>query len=351
MLGGRPGFHRVRPIAPRVRAGHHGSVMVNLMGQKLLAQVRTVLRTRRYSRRTEEAYVSWIRRFIIFHGKRHPSELGAAEVAGFLSALAVKDRVSASTQNQALSALLFLYRDVLGVPVPVSPDAVRAKRPKRLPTVLTRAEVSAVLHELRDRDKLIVLLLYGGGLRLMECLTLRVKDLDVGAHQIVVRGGKGGKDRVVPLPAAARRMLDRHLASVRVLHERDLAGGAGEVALPGQLARKYPGAGREWAWQFVFPATRQYVEQGSGQRRRHHLHETVVQEAIRAAARRAGIAKRVSSHTFRHSFATHLLQAGYDIRTIQELLGHSDVRTTMIYTHVLNRGGRGVQSPADMLSM
>ena len=291
----------------------------------------------------------WIRRFVRYHGTRHPRELGAAEVARFLSMLALERRVSASTQNQALSALLFLYRNVLSEPLPWVEGVVRAKIPVRVPTVLTRAEVRAVLAELPDRERLIVMLLYGAGLRLLECLTLRVKDIDFAANQMVVRGGKGGKDRVVPLPAAVCAVLVRHLEATRALHARDLAAGGGEVPLPHALQHKYPTAGRDWRWQYVFPATRQYVESGTGTRRRHHLHESVVQQAVRSAVARTRIQKRVSCHTFRHSFATHLLEDGYDIRTIQELLGHKDVSTTMIYTHVLNRGGRGVRSPADTL--
>lgn len=291
----------------------------------------------------------WIRRFIRFHGTRHPRELGVADVSRFLSHLALERRVSASTQNQALSALLFLYKEVLGDALPWVDGVVRAKVPARIPTVLTRDEVRAVLAELPERERLIAMLLYGAGLRLLECMTLRVKDLDFGANQIVVHGGKGDKDRVVPLPAKARGPLLQHLDAVRAIHASDLAAGAGEVVLPTALREKYRTASRDWRWQYVFPATRRYREPDTGIPRRHHLHESVVQQAVRAAAGRAQIRKRVSCHTFRHSFATHLLEDGYDIRTIQELLGHKDVSTTMIYTHVLNRGGRGVRSPADVL--
>jgi integron integrase len=304
---------------------------------------------RRYSRRTEEAYVAWIRRFVRYHEMRHPSTLGVAGVERFLSMLAEDRHVSAATQNQALSALLFLYREVLGEPLPWLEGVVRAKVPHRLPTVLRRDEVRAVLSRLPERERLFATLLYGAGIRLLEGLALRVKDVDFGGSQIIVRGGKGDKDRVVPLPKSAREGLARHLERVRELHRSDLASGAGETELPDALAAKFPNAGREWRWQFVFPATRQYVERETGKRRRHHLHPTAVQRAVREAAERAGISKRVSCHTFRHSFATHLLEDGYDIRTIQELLGHKDVSTTMIYTHVLNRGGRGVRSPADVL--
>jgi integron integrase len=280
---------------------------------------------------------------------RHPSALGVAEVERFLSMLAEERRVSAATQNQALSALLFLYREVLAEPLPWLEGVVRAKVPQRLPTVLTRDEVRALLARLPERERLFATLLYGAGLRLLEGLTLRVKDVDFGAAQIIVRGGKGDKDRVVPFPKSVTAELTRHLELVRELHRSDLAAGAGEVVLPNALAAKFPNAGREWRWQYVFPATRTYVERETGKRRRHHLHPTAVQRAVRTAAERAGISKRVSCHTFRHSFATHLLEDGYDIRTIQELLGHKDVSTTMIYTHVLNRGGRGVRSPADLL--
>ncbi len=316
---------------------------------KLLPSVRAAIHLRHYSRRTEEAYVAWILRFIRYHGMRHPSALGVAEVERFLSMLAEERRVSAATQNQALSALLFLYREVLGEPLPWLEGVVRAKVPQRLPTVLTRDEVRAVLGRLPERERLFATLLYGAGLRLLEGLTLRVKDVDFGAAQIIVRGGKGDKDRVVPFPKSAAAELTRHLEQVRELHRSDLAAGAGEATLPNALAAKFPNAGREWRWQYVFPATRTYVERETGKRRRHHLHPTAVQRAVRAAAERAGISKRVSCHTLRHSFATHLLEDGYDIRTIQELLGHKNVNTTMIYTHVLNRGGRGVRSPADVL--
>jgi len=314
---------------------------------RLLDRVRAALRARHYSRRTEKAYVHWIKRYIFFHGKRHPAEMGAAEVTAFLTALAVRDRVAASTQNQALNALLFLYRKILGVELPWLDGLVRAKRPQHLPTVLTREEVRTVLEQLDRAPRLMALLLYGAGLRLLECCRLRIKDVDFATNQITIRDGKGSKDRVTMLPSAVKIDLARHVERARALHQRDLAAGAGWVELPWALGRKYPNAGREWAWQWVFPATRLYVDPSTGQRRRHHLHESVVQRAVREAVLKAGLAKKATCHTFRHSFATHLLEDGHDIRTVQELLGHQDVSTTMIYTHVLNRGPAAVRSPAD----
>jgi integron integrase len=316
---------------------------------RLLDRVRGALRARHYSARTEDAYVAWIRRYIFFHGKRHPAEMGAPEVTRFLTSLAVEGRVAASTQNQALSALLFLYRDVLEIDLPWLDDVVRAKRPARLPVVLTREEVRAVLQQLRGSPRLMACLLYGAGLRVLECCRLRVQDVDFASNQIVVHGGKGDKDRVTMLPAMVKADLAEHLRTTRSQHEDDLAAGAGWVELPTALVRKYPNAGREWAWQWVFPATRIYRDRVTGQLRRHHLHETVLQRAVKDAVRRAGIAKRGSPHTLRHSFATHLLEDGHDIRTVQELLGHRDVSTTMIYTHVLNRGPAAVRSPADRM--
>ena len=316
---------------------------------RLLDRVRAALRLRHYSRRTEEAYVAWIRRYILFHGKRHPAEMGAPELTRFLSSLAVEGRVAASTQNQALSGLLFLYREVLELDVPWLDGIVRAKRPVRLPVVLTRQEVQAVLQPLKDVPRLMACLLYGAGLRLLECCRLRVQDLDFGANQIMVRGAKGDKDRMTMLPAVVQADLARHLDRVRELHQRDLQAGAGWVELPTALARKYPNAGREWVWHWVFPATRMYRDRATGQRRRHHLHESVLQRIVKDAVRRAGIAKRATPHTLRHSFATHLLEDGRDIRTVQELLGHRDVTTTQIYTHVLNRGPSAVRSPLDTM--
>ena len=316
---------------------------------RLLDRVRAAARLRHYSRRTEAAYVAWIRRYIVFHGKRHPAELGAAEVTRFLSSLAVDGRVAASTQNQALGALLFLYRDVLEVDLPWLDGVVRAKRPERLPVVLTREEVAAVLRPLTGVPRLMASLLYGSGLRLLECCRLRIQDIDFARNQIVVRGGKGDKDRVTMLPAMLKADLARHLEAVRAQHQRDLQQGAGWVELPTALARKYPNAGREWVWQWVFPATRPYRDRETGQWRRHHLHESVLQRVVKDAARRTGIAKRATPHTLRHSFATHLLEDGRDIRTVQELLGHRDVATTQIYTHVLNRGPSAVKSPIDTI--
>ena len=315
----------------------------------LLQSVHGRLRSRHYSRRTEKAYLGWIRRFIAFNGGRDPAELGAAEISRFLSMLAVQGHVAASTQNQAFSALLFLYRDVLERELSGLDDAVRAKRPVRLPQVLSPAEVQAVLARLRGTMLTMATLMYGSGLRLLECARLRIKDIDFARGEITVRDGKGQKDRVTVLPAKVGDALRAHVERVRQLHLSDLLVGAGSVTLPDALARKYPRAQREWAWQWVFPASRFYSDARTGERRRHHLHESVIQRAFRDAVRAAGIAKPATCHTLRHSFATHLLEKGYDIRTIQELLGHSDVSTTMIYTHVLNRGGLGVQSPADWL--
>jgi integron integrase len=317
------------------------------MSSKLLDAVREAIRVRHYSRRTERAYVGWIRRFVIFHGRRHPGDMGQQEVASFLSHLAVVDGVSASTQNQALSALLFLYRHVLAIDLPWLENVVRAKRPARLPVVLDRRDVRSILAQMTGISWLVAALLYGSGLRLLEALRLRIKDVDLGRRELVVRDGKGQQDRVTMLPGSLVAPLQEQLTVVREQHARDLAAGAGFVELPAALARKYPHAARDTAWQWVFPATRIYRHPESRQRRRHHLHESVVQRNVRTAVRAAGIAKPATCHTFRHSFATHLLEDGYDIRTIQELLGHSDIATTMIYTHVLNRGGRGVKSPLD----
>lgn len=316
---------------------------------KLLDQVRSKLRVKHYSLRTETAYVDWIKRFIWFHDKRHPQEMGAVEVEAFLSHLAVDRSVSASTQNQAKSALLFLYKEILQNELPWLDNITQAKVPKRMPVVLTKAEVQAILMRLDGSMWLIASLLYGSGLRLMECLRMRVKDLDLSRREILVREGKGFKDRVTMLPVSLVEPLRTHLEKVKALHEADLAQGRGEVYMPMALDRKYPAGGRSWAWQYVFPAKGLSVDPRSGAVRRHHADEKAVQRAMKKAVTAAGIAKLATPHTLRHSFATHLLEGGYDIRTVQELLGHSDVSTTMIYTHVLNKGGRGVSSPLDHL--
>ena len=318
-------------------------------GPRLLSLLRRAIRVRHYSRRTEEAYVSWVRRFVRFCGMKHRLELSERDVERFLTSLAVDGKVSASTQNQALAALVFLYDRVLGRPLGLFANVVRAKASKRLPVVLTREEVQAVIGEMSGTPALVAALLYGSGLRLLEALQLRVKDLDFARREIIVRGGKGDRDRRTMLPEVLISPLLRHLSKVREAHERAVVRGAARVELPDGIARKVPGAGAEWAWQWVFPAQREHGVGAGGERRRHHLHETVIQRAFRVALQRAGISKRATCHTLRHSFATHLLEDGYDIRTVQELLGHRDVSTTMIYTHVLNRGGRGVRSPADRL--
>jgi integron integrase len=314
---------------------------------RLLDQVRAVLRRKHYSLRTEEAYVGWVRRYVLFHHKRHPCDMGLPEVEAFLTDLAVAQQVAASTQNQALSALLFLYAEVLEQPLEGRVASVRAKQPDRLPTVMSRDEVGRVLDALTGAHQLMAKLLYGSGLRLMECVRLRVKDLDFAQRQVVVRDGKGAKDRVTPLPERLIVPLQEHLHRVALLHQRDLREGYGEVFLPDAFARKAATARRDWIWQYVFPAEQRSTDPRSGAVRRHHVDESGLQKAVRRAAELAQIPKRVTCHTFRHSFATHLLEGGYDIRTVQELLGHRDVSTTMIYTHVLNRGGRGVRSPLD----
>ncbi len=314
---------------------------------KLLDRVRGEICRRNYSRRTAKSYVGWIRRFILFHGKRHPSEMGEAEISQFLTHLAVEGKVSASTQNQALCALIFLYREVLQKNLDWVGDIVRARRPVHLPVVLSRAEVKALLGNLRGVEWIMASLLYGSGLRLLECCRVRIKDVEFTRKEIAVRDGKGNKDRVTLLPGRVMDPLAVHMEGVRRQHEEDLRLGMGSVELPQAIERKYPKAPWEWGWQWVFPATRFYLDPVSGRKRRHHLHESVLQKAVRRAALQARIARPASCHSLRHSFATHLLEDGYDIRTIQELLGHSDVSTTMIYTHVLNRGGRGVRSSLD----
>jgi integron integrase len=316
---------------------------------KLLARVREVIRVRHYSPRTEQAYVGWIRRYVFFHKVRHPADMGKDEVNRFLSHLALTERVSASTQNQAFNALLFLYHKVLEKDLGLIDGVVRAKRSSRLPVVLTIDEVRRLFIHLDGVVLLVCRLLYGAGFRLLERLHVRVKDIDFERNEITIRDGKGGKDRVTMLPASCKQALSEHLQRMRQLHLEDLRKGLGRAPLPHALARKYLGADGEWAWQYVFPASTHYTDARSGIRHRHHLHETVVQKAMAAAVRRAGIAKPATPHSLRHSFATELIREGYDIRTVQELLGHKDVSTTMIYTHVLNRGGRGVQSLADRL--
>ena len=316
---------------------------------RLLDQVRDKIRFKHYSIRTEHAYVDWIKRYILFHGKRHPQEMGKQEAEQFLSHLAVDRNVAASTQNQALSAILFLYKEVLEQDIGWLENVERAKRPARLPVVLTATEVRAVLAHLEGRYRLMANLLYGAGLRLMECARLRVKDFDFEYRQITVRDGKGQKDRLTMLPDVLIEPLQTHLADVKILHEQDLREGFGNVYLPFALERKYPNAGREWGWQYVFPASQRSVDPRSRIERRHHLDEQTLQRAFKKAVRAASITKPASCHSLRHSFATHLLMSGYDIRTVQELLGHKDVSTTMIYTHVLNRGGKGVASPLDAI--
>jgi integron integrase len=316
---------------------------------KLLDRVRERIRLKHYSIRTEDSYVQWIRRFIVHNGKRHPAEMGAAEVESFLTHLAVEGNVAASTQNQARSALLFLYKEVLGIQLPWLDNVEQAKKPKRLPVVLTEDEVRGLLSQLSGVHWLVAVLLYGSGLRLMEALRLRVQDIEFKRREILVREGKGNKDRVTMLPEMAIQPLKMHLENVRTQHESDLAAGLGEVYLPYALERKYANAGRSWGWQYAFPSGKLSVDSRSGKMRRHHLDEQTIQRAVKQAARSAGIVKPATPHTLRHSFATHLLQKGQDIRTVQELLGHEDVQTTMIYTHVLNRGGRGVISPLDQI--
>jgi len=317
------------------------------MKQTVLDQVRDAIRVKHYSIRTEEAYVDWIKRFILFHNKRHPHEMGAAEVEAFLTHLAVDEHVAAATQNQALSALLFLYREVLRKELDAAIDSVRARKSTHLPTVLTKDEVKQVIAHLSGAHQLMAKLLYGAGLRLLECLRLRVKDIDFERRAIIVRDTKGDEDRVTMLPDSVVAPLKEHLLRVKRLHEQDFAKGLGSVYLPDALDRKLPNASREWLWQYVFPSDRLSVDPRSGCVRRHHADESGLQKAVRQAAKASGITKHVTPHTFRHSFATHLLENHYDIRTVQELLGHKDVKTTMIYTHVLQRGGLAVRSPLD----
>ena len=343
--------HPVPPVATAADPGRQRDAVQHpdapgRPGQ-LIAEVRARMRRLGMSLRTEESYVGWIRRFILANGKRHPRDMGAPELEAFLTRLATVRKLAPSTQGQALSAILFLYREVLGIELPWMDDIRRAKRPQRLPVVLTREEVQALLGQLDGVPWLMASLLYGSGLRLMECVRLRVKDIDFARGELMVRQGKGAKDRRTMLPARLRDPLQQQLREASRVHERDLAAGFGAVWLPNALARKYLGAAREWTWQYVFPARNRSTDPRTGAVRRHHLDESVLQREVKAAVRRSGIGKPATCHTFRHSFATHLLEDGYDLRTIQELLGHKDVTTTQIYTHVLNRGGRGVLSPLD----
>ena len=316
------------------------------VGKGLLEQVRDIIRIKHYSIRTENAYIDWIKRFISFH-KRHPKHMGAQEIEEFLSHLATELNVSSSTQNQAFNAILFLYRNVLKIELNERIDALRAKKPRRVPTVLTKAEAMEVINMMTGTHKLMLGLLYGSGLRLMECIRLRVKDIDFGKNEIIIRDAKGMQGRVTVLPGKVKSSLKNHLKRVKQLYENDLAKGYGRVYLPFALERKYPHANREWSWQYVFPSKSLSKDPRSGKARRHHIHESSLNRAIKNVVKLAGINKPVSCHAFRHSFATHLLKDGYDIRTVQELLGHKDVSTTMIYTHVLNRGGKGIISPLD----
>jgi len=337
--------HILRENAPRNRE----TVLVNGGKPKLLDQLRQALRSRHYSRRTEQTYCHWVKRYIYFHNVRHPAEMAEPEINAFLTHLAVKEKVSASTQNQALSALLFLYRHVIGREVSDLGEVIRARKPKRLPVVMTREEVKAMLANLSGDKCLMASLMYGAGLRLMECLRLRVQDIDLSRNEILVRDGKGGKDRITMLPESLKAPLQEHLKTVKAIHQKDLADGWGRVLLPDALDRKYPNAPKEWRWQWVFPQENRWKNIKTGEEGRHHVHESIIQKAVNGAVIKAGLAKRATCHTFRHSFATQLLESGYDIRTVQELLGHKDVKTTMIYTHVLNRGGKGVKSPVDDL--
>jgi integron integrase len=355
-------LNRKKPSLPPTLYNQHPK-NPNLMAKKLLDQLSDALRTKHYSYRTEETYIDWVRRYILFHNKKHPKEMGTPEIRAFITHLAVQRSVAASTQNQALSAILFLYREVLHQEIePILLSA--AKRPERLPTVLTRQEAISIINQLNGAHKLMAQLLYGSGLRLMECVRLRIKDIDFQYKTITVRDGKGEKDRVTPMPDSIIPGLQRQIERVRLLHDEDLAAGFGQVYLPNALAKKYPNAATELIWQYLFPAPKRSLDPRSpatpspisapegedrdgGLIRRHHLEPSGLQRAVKEAAQKAAIKKRVTCHTFRHSFATHLLQNGYDIRTVQELLGHKDVRTTMIYTHVLQRGGLAVKSPLD----
>jgi integron integrase len=349
VIGGLDGGRRIHMGQENRQTGKERMGAREGQAPKLLEQLRDRMRISHYSIRTEDAYADWVRRFILFHQKRHPREMGPAEIKSFLNHLAVDRHVSASTQNQAKAALLFLYRHVLEIDLPWLHEVIQAKAKRRLPVVLNPSEVRVLLDQMEGTMALVVRLLYGTGMRLMEGLRLRVKDVDFERREVLVRDGKGGKDRVTTLPESLVQPLKAHLEKVRALHERDIAEGFGEVYLPDALAEKFRAAPRAWGWQWVFPSALRSVDPRTGILRRHHLHAESVQKAVRMAARAGELVKPVSPHVLRHSFATHLLQGGYDIRTVQELLGHKDVETTMIYTHVLNRGGRGVESPLDRI--
>ncbi len=318
---------------------------------KLLDQVRDVIRKKHYSIRTEKAYMDWTKRYVLFHKKRHPKDMGEKEISQFISHLAADRRVASSAQNQALNAIVFLYKRVLNIELGNFGHMERAKKPEKLPTVMARKEVTQVLSSMSSVNQLMAKLLYGCGLRLMECVRLRVKDIDFEQNHVIVRDGKGMKDRTTMLPEQLKPVLLEHLEGVRSLHTQDLKKMLGEVYLPFALEKKYPNAAREWGWQYVFPSEKISKDPGNGKMRRHHVSESALQRAVQKAARKAGLTKHVSPHTFRHSFATHLLEGGYDIRIVQELLGHKDVSTTMIYTHVINKNGMDVQSPLDTLNI
>jgi len=316
---------------------------------KLLDQLREAIRSRHYSRRTETSYCNWVKRYIYFHDVCHPAEMAEPEINAFLTHLAVKEKVSASTQNQALSALLFLYRHVIGREIGDLGEVIRARRPLRIPVVLTKDEIRKILAQIKGDKWLMACIMYGSGLRLMECLRLRMQDLDLQSSTVTVRDGKGNKDRVTMLPSSIKKPLLEHIKKIRKIHENDVKNGYGKVFMPYALSRKYPNASREWRWQWVFPQEKLWRNEITGERGRHHVHESIIQRTVKEAVAKVGLTKRATCHTFRHSFATHLLEDGYDIRTVQELLGHKDIKTTMIYTHVLNKGPAGVRSPADML--
>jgi integron integrase len=337
------------PTRGKPNGQYPGPAAFSAQPPKLLDRLREALRSRHYSRRTEQTYCHWVKRFIYFHNLRHPAQMAEPEINAYLTHLAVKEKVSASTQNQALSALLFLYRHVLDREIGDLGEVIRTRKSCHIPVVMTREEVKAVLAQLAGDKWLMASLMYGAGLRLMECLRLRVQDIDFALNEILIRDGKGAKDRITILPESLKTPLQDHLKKVKARHERDLADGWGRVEMPYALDRKYPNAAAEWRWQWVFPQENRWKNTKTGQEGRHHVHETILQRVVRETVRKSNIVKHVGCHTFRHSFATHLLEGGYDIRTIQELLGHKDVSTTMIYTHVLNKGGHGVRSPVDGL--